>query len=164
VYPAVHLFRTGDAGDTLRVPPDGELLAVLQWNEPFGGAGRDFDLLLARPSNGDDVVLAASTNVQDGGGNPYEALRYVNDTRSPIDAYLAIAEFQSTTSTDGTRFDLNVFTRSALGLEYVVSRGQHLRPRSRGRGAVGRRGLGGRPWQHRGLQLARAGHALLPAT
>ena len=120
-YPAVHLFRGGDAGDTLRVPAGGELFAVLQWNEAFGAAGRDFDLVLARRGAGDDVVLAAGTDVQDGSGNPYEALRWVNDGAA-VDAYLAIAEFQSATSPAGTRLDLNVFSRSPLGLEHVVTR------------------------------------------
>jgi hypothetical protein len=121
-YSAVHLFRAGDAGNTVRVPAGAELLAVLQWNEPYGGAGRDFDLLLARAGAGDDVVVAASIDAQEGAGNPYEALRWLNDTGTAVEAYLAIAEFQSATSTAGTRLDLNVFSQSQLGLEHVVTR------------------------------------------
>jgi hypothetical protein len=119
-YRGVHHFRGGDAGNTLRVPPGGEVLAVLQWNEAFGAARRDFDLLLARAGPGDDVVLAASTEEQSGGGNPYEALRWVNDGGAAT-VYLAIAEF-STGSTGGTRLDLNVFARGAVTMEYVVPR------------------------------------------
>jgi hypothetical protein len=119
-YRGVHQFRGGDAGDTLRVPTGAELFAVLQWNEQYGGARRDFDLLLARSGPGDDLVLAASTEVQDGGGNPYEALRWANDG-PPTTVYLAIAEFQSA-GAGGTRIDLHVFSRSAIDLEYVVPR------------------------------------------
>ena len=98
----------------------GEVFAVLQWNEQFGAARRDFDLLLARAGPGDDVVLAASTEEQAGSGNPYEALRWVNDGGTAT-VYLAIAEF-STGSTAGTRLDLNVFAKGAVSMEYVVPR------------------------------------------
>ena len=119
-YRGVHHFRGSDAGNTLRVPAGGEVFAVLQWNEQFGAARRDFDLLLARAGPGDDVVLAASTEEQAGSGNPYEALRWVNDGGTAT-VYLAIAEF-STGSTAGTRLDLNVFARGAVSMEYVVPR------------------------------------------
>ncbi len=121
-YSAVHLFRAGDAGNTLRVPAGAELYAVLQWNERFGSAARDFDLVVARPRAGDDDVLAASTEEQSGAGNPYEALRWTNGGAVPADAYLAIAEYQTAASTVGTRLDVLVFSRSALGLEHVVTR------------------------------------------
>jgi len=120
-YSAVHLFRAGDAGNSLRVPAGAEVFAVLQWNERVGSAARDFDLVLARAAPGDDQVLAASTEEQSGNGNPYEALRWVNGGNVPVDAYLAIAEFQAA-STAGTRLDLLVFSQSAIGLEHVVTR------------------------------------------
>ena len=124
-HPVAGSERRGVAGRgpvKLRVPPGTELLAVLQWNEPFGAARRDFDLLLARTGQGDDVVLAASTEVQNGTGDPYEALRWVNDTGAAVNAYLAIAEFAAAGSSGVLRFDLNVFSHGTLGLEYVVAR------------------------------------------
>jgi hypothetical protein len=117
-YAGIHLFAAKDAGNGVRVPGGGEVLAVLQWNEPFGGAGRDFDLVLVREGSGGDAVLAASTEVQGGSGNPYEALRWLNDGGAPADVYLAVAEFQGGGAR--TRLNLVVFSRSAVALEHVV--------------------------------------------
>jgi hypothetical protein len=86
--PAVHAFSGQDFGNSLRIPAGADLIVVLQWNDPFGQASDDFDLVLARPAAGGDVVLAASTDMQAGSGNPYEALRDVNGS-APVDAYLA---------------------------------------------------------------------------
>lgn len=121
-YPGVHLFAGSDAGNSLRLPPGAELLAVLQWNEPFGSAGRDFDLLLAERRPGDDRLVAGSAEVQDGRGNPLEALAYVNDTGAPLDAYLAVAEYDAPASPPRTRLNLVAFSRSPIALEHVVAR------------------------------------------
>src|SRR6185295_1539708 len=45
-YPALHRFAAGDFGNSFSIPPGGDILAVLQWNDQFGRAGDDFDLIL----------------------------------------------------------------------------------------------------------------------
>lgn len=57
--------------------PRGEnLKVVLQWDEPFGSAGDDFDLYLCDAREGD--VLRVSTNRQTGTSDPLESLTWTN--------------------------------------------------------------------------------------
>jgi hypothetical protein len=120
-YPSVHAFSGQDFGNSFRIPAGADVIVVLQWNDPFGQASDDFDLVLARPAAGGDVVLAASTDMQAGVGNPYEALRYANGS-APVDAYLAIAEFSRVKAPADVRLDLHVFSRLGLDLQYTVTR------------------------------------------
>jgi hypothetical protein len=117
----VHAFSGRDFGNSFHIPAGADLIVVLQWNDPFGQASDDFDLVLARPAAGGDVVLAASTDMQAGAGNPYEALRYVNGS-APVDAYLAIAEFSRVKAPSDLRLNLHVFSRVRLDLQYAVTR------------------------------------------
>jgi hypothetical protein len=119
-YRGLQLFGSGDAGNSIRVPAGGELLAVLQWNEPFGAATNDFDLVLARPHPDGDEVLAAGAHVQADTHDPIESLRWSNDTGSAFDVYLAIAEFAR--ARPGVRLNLIVFTRPLLKLQHAVRR------------------------------------------
>jgi hypothetical protein len=121
-YPALHAFAANDFGNGLRVPAGGEVLVVLQWNDPFGGSGNDFDLILARPASGGDVVLAASTAEQAGTGNPYEALHWQNATGATVEAYLAVAEFARVSEPSSLRLNLHVFSRASPTLQYAVAR------------------------------------------
>jgi hypothetical protein len=121
-YPALHAFAPADFGNGLRIPAGGQVLVVLQWNDPFGGSQNDFDLVLARPANGGDVVLAASTAEQSGSGNPYEALRWQNATGASVDAYLAVAEFARVSEPALLRLNLHVFSRVSPRLQYSVAR------------------------------------------
>ncbi|HZP40183.1 MAG TPA: S8 family serine peptidase, partial [Candidatus Binatia bacterium] len=119
-YAAVHQFALGDFGDSFRIPPGGSVLAVLQWNDAFGAAADDFDLILAQ--NGTNAVLVSSTETQAGHGNPFEAVSYTNVSGVPLDVYLAIAEAARTTPAAKLRLNLVVFSRAALGQDYVVAR------------------------------------------
>src|SRR5579871_233241 len=121
-YAAMHDFGGGDVGDTLSLPPGADLLAILQWNDPFGAAADDFDLVLAAPGPGADVVLAASTDVQDGHGDPIEAVEYVNRTGAVQPAYLAIAEFHRVTPAADLRLNLLLLSHSQIVQQYVVPR------------------------------------------
>ncbi len=121
-YRALHAFAPGDVGNSFRIPAGAELLAVLQWSDRFGQAGDDFDLVLAHPAAGGDVVLKASTDTQDGSGNPFEALRYVNRGNGPLDAYLTVAEFARVSDPASLRLNLMVFSDRSIPLEYDVRR------------------------------------------
>ena len=61
------------------VPSGEELRLVLQWDEPFGSAGDDFDLYLCDAQEGD--VLRASTFRQTGGSDPLESIAWTNTGR-----------------------------------------------------------------------------------
>jgi hypothetical protein len=119
-YRGLNRFGAVDVGNTIHVPAGGELLAVLQWNEPFGAATSDFDLILARQGGSGDEVLAAGAQVQADTHDPIESLHWTNDTGAALDVYLAIAEFERARS--GVRLNLIVFTRPLLSLEHVVRR------------------------------------------
>jgi hypothetical protein len=83
----LHLFqRTDDTTDVLglgpqpynviALPPNGEVVIFLSWNDPFGGSSNNYDLYLVQQSTG--RVVASSTDVQNGRQDPVEAIDYVN--------------------------------------------------------------------------------------
>jgi hypothetical protein len=116
-YAAAHDFGGGDFGDDLVLAPGAEVLVVLQWNERFGAARTDLDLVLARsPAD----IVAVSEAVQDGEGTPLEAVRHVNAAASSEHLWLAIAEFGQRTT--GLAVNVHVFARGAVQLEHVVAR------------------------------------------
>jgi hypothetical protein len=121
-YRALHAFGADDFGETLRVPPGGSLLAVLQWSEPFGHAAANLDLILARTTGHGDVVLGASTTVQDGRGDPIEAVTFENDGGDPAEVYLAIGQRGRIAAPGRLRLNLVVFTHADVELEHVVRR------------------------------------------
>lgn len=62
------------------LPPNGEVIVILNWNDPFGGSGNNYDLYLVRDST--NQVVASSTDVQSGNDFPVEFFSYVNTTGS----------------------------------------------------------------------------------
>jgi subtilisin family serine protease len=105
-WPAVHNYEPSgvDIGNTLIIPGGCRVVVILQWNNPFGAAGDDFDLFLGS----DEGILAFSLDPQDGTGDPYELVAFTNSTPDPIAAFIAVAEFAV------------VSPPSALVLDYVV--------------------------------------------
>ncbi len=70
---SVHNFGTVASpvlGDQLRTTLG---YYTLNWADPLGGSGNDYDLFLV---DGSGNVKASSTNIQDGTQNPYEALNF----------------------------------------------------------------------------------------
>ncbi|MXV95233.1 MAG: S8 family serine peptidase, partial [Gemmatimonadetes bacterium] len=59
---------------------------VLQWADPLGSSSNDYDLFLFTSGG---VLLAQSTNTQDGTQDPIEALRV--PTRAPSSSYIVVA-------------------------------------------------------------------------
>jgi subtilisin family serine protease len=85
-----HDFNDGGAVDNtnrLSIPPGGSLQCVLQWDDPFGSAADDYDLLLLDENR---AVVAASNNVQSGRGDPLEFVDAHNDGPSTEVASLVI--------------------------------------------------------------------------
>jgi hypothetical protein len=92
------------------VPYGQELRTVLQWNEPFGSAGDDFDLFLCDAGTGD--VLRASTVRQTGNGNPIESITWTNTGGSREVAIVVL----HTGGTGGER-TLEVYAYPSIGAE-----------------------------------------------
>lgn len=65
---AAHDFGGGDNGNT--ITNDSPFLFTLQWADPLDGSNNDYDLFLLDPTL--TMVLAASTNVQNGTQDPFE--------------------------------------------------------------------------------------------
>jgi hypothetical protein len=121
-YGGVHAFDSGDFGNAVRIPPGSEVLVVLQWNDRFGAAANDLDVLLVRPGPGEDTILAGSVEPQDGDDVPYEALRWTNTTGSVVDAYIAIGDYAIVSDPASLRLNLVIFSRVTVTPEHVVRR------------------------------------------
>jgi len=82
----VHLFGPTDPAMLVSVPPGAEILSTLHWNNPYGSSGDDYDLYIfdAALQN----ILASSTDLQTGSGDPVELARYTNQDND--DLYLNI--------------------------------------------------------------------------
>jgi subtilisin family serine protease len=69
----------GDPFNGVVVPAGGTLTCILQWNDPFGGAADDYDLVLLDAGLN---VVAESTDRQVGAQDPIEAVSVVNQTQT----------------------------------------------------------------------------------
>jgi len=83
----LHLFRaTADTTDVLglgnqpydliAMPNGGEVIIVLNWNDPAGRSSNNYDLYLVNDATGS--IAARSTDVQSGAQDPLEAIDFVN--------------------------------------------------------------------------------------
>jgi hypothetical protein len=89
---ALHDFDcgTGTVAFGMIVPPGGQVVCVLQWNDQFGGSANDYDLL-AVDTLGD--LLAASLNLQDGTQDPFELLAWANPLPFSVEVFVGITLF-----------------------------------------------------------------------
>ena len=62
--------------DVLFLPKNGEVVVVLNWNDPLGRSANNYDLYLVRQSTGQ--VVARSTDTQRGSQDPVEFVDYLN--------------------------------------------------------------------------------------
>jgi len=108
-----------DSSMRIIVSAHGDLTAFVQWNDPFGASGNDYDLFLYRsPVLIQSNLLEVGGDPQDGTGDPYEALSYYNPFSVPDTVYLAIDLYEGL-----PRF-LSVYVFGAVQeREYVVSEG-----------------------------------------
>lgn len=92
-WAGLHNYLAGgvDVGNSIVLPSGCSLLVFLQWNNPWGAARDDFDLFIARASDG--AIVARSINIQNGTQNPFEAAGVVNNGTAPAAVFIAVAEF-----------------------------------------------------------------------
>jgi hypothetical protein len=87
----------------------------LQWNDPFGGSGNDYDLHCLDSSN---AVIKSSESLQDGDDDPFEWIELTNTSSSPEVFRIAV------TKVSGEDKQIKLFIWSpAVLLEYAVSAG-----------------------------------------
>jgi subtilisin-like proprotein convertase family protein len=108
-----HNFGGGDIDLTVTIPAGETLEVVLQWSDPFGGSGNDYDLYLFRPFSND--ILAQSDRHQTGTQSPWEFLSYTNASSNPLTADLTINRFS------GAGRELELFLFGASSQEYVTA-------------------------------------------
>jgi subtilisin family serine protease len=108
-----HNFSTTggvDNTNSVSIPRGGSLLCVLQWDDPFGAANDDYDLLLV---DQDRSVIAAGDNVQNGDDDPIEIVAANNVGGAAEVAGLVIER------TRGAARTLDLFcVRDVDGMEY----------------------------------------------
>jgi hypothetical protein len=113
----LHDFAGGDEFNDMVVAPGGTVRCFLQWNDPFGQSGNDYDLFLIERSTG--TVVDSSTNVQDGLQDPKEDVSFVNPFASPLLIGAAVAK---TVSAETRRLKLSC-PDSGAGLQYHSEQG-----------------------------------------
>ncbi|TMB22466.1 MAG: hypothetical protein E6J59_03750 [Deltaproteobacteria bacterium] len=112
----VHDFAAG-AGDPFNgvvVPGGGTLTCILQWNDPFGGAADDYDLVLL---DADLNVVAESIDPQVGAQDPIEAVAVVNQTDTDQLANVLVQRFA------GAPRRLELFCLGAAAMEHGTATG-----------------------------------------
>ena len=117
-----HNFAAGtsaspDTFERLDVASGGTLQCVLQWNDRWGASTNDYDLELWDLGGNPPAMIAASTNVQSGNQDPFEALAVAN--QGPATAHLAVRVKR----VDGVDKTLGLFCFGATSMQYVVPAG-----------------------------------------
>lgn len=86
-----------DIANSLVVPNGCSLTVLLHWNNPQGAASDDFDLVIARSSDGS--LIASSLASQNRSQSPFEAATWRNTTGVTTAVYIAVLEWQLRTGT-----------------------------------------------------------------
>lgn len=91
-----HDFSHGTSDNTdlyVNIPVDARVLIVLQWNDLFGAAGNDYDLLLF--SRSAEQVVARSEDYQDGDDDPFEYIFYTANESTQGDFEIWVTSFNA---------------------------------------------------------------------
>jgi subtilisin family serine protease len=67
---------------------------VLQWNDPFGGSGNDYDLIVT--DEAESAPLFVSNDTQDGDDDPIEGLLLINSNPGPVRLKVVVPKFSGT--------------------------------------------------------------------
>jgi hypothetical protein len=112
----VHDFAAGggDTFDGVIVPPGGTLTCILQWNDPFGAAADDYDLVLLDANLN---LVAQSIDPQNGAQDPIELVSVVNQTNTNQLANVLVQRFA------GASRRLELFCLGAASIEHGTAAG-----------------------------------------
>jgi hypothetical protein len=84
-----HRFSTSPNDDfnDVSIPPGGVLYIFLQWSDPWGASGNDYNLQLTGTSG---VAVASSTTVQNGNDFPFESIGVSNNGSTTFNGQIRI--------------------------------------------------------------------------
>jgi subtilisin family serine protease len=104
----------GDPFNGVVVPAGGTLTCILQWNDPFGGSGNDYDLVLL---DADLNLVTQSIDQQIGTQDPIELVAAVNQTNTDQLANILVQRFA------GEPRRLELFCLGAAAIEHGTASG-----------------------------------------
>lgn len=105
----------GDNTNAVVVPPGGTLTCILEWNDPFGASGNDYDLFLLDENLN---IVTVSDDSQVGAQDPIEAISVFNLGNSNAVGLLVINRFGQSAARR-----LELFCLGASALEHVTPTG-----------------------------------------
>ncbi|WP_089935843.1 PKD domain-containing protein [Candidatus Entotheonella palauensis] len=110
----IHDFgaAAGEASDLtmdVRIEPGETLTAWLQWDDPFGGAGNDYDLFIIDET--ETITFASGSDTQDGDDHPREVAMFTNETADASTVKLMVRKF------DGEARRLEIFVLGGIRIE-----------------------------------------------
>lgn len=79
---------SGDQNMRAQVHGFGQLVVILQWNDPWGASSNDYDLYLT--DNAGTVVYSSSTDRQAGSDLPFEIAAYTNTESRAVNVYVVV--------------------------------------------------------------------------
>lgn len=116
-----HDFNCGvggvDVNDAVDVGPNQQLDCVLQWNDPWGAAGDDYDLELYDMETTPPTLVTSSNGVQTGTQDPFETLSVLNASPTTGHAGVAVRKVHG-----GDRV-LSLFCFGGSSMEHVDATG-----------------------------------------
>ena len=85
-----------NGGETLNVTvqPGETIRILLQWDDPFGASGNDYDLCVHDPPDNPSAPILCSTTTQNGHGNPTEFIAITRTASTPGTLGVRINNFQ----------------------------------------------------------------------
>ncbi|MEZ5593307.1 MAG: S8 family serine peptidase, partial [Gammaproteobacteria bacterium] len=109
-----HEFSAGDDSLGFILPAGATAVVFLQWNNKWGSANDDYDLLIADQNF---QILAESTNTQNGTGDPFEVTGIVNTSDSEMLFNIGVKKFA------GADREFTILLRNASAQEYISAGG-----------------------------------------
>ncbi len=112
----IHDFAQGGGDNTnaVVVPGGGTLTCILQWNDPFGASGNDYDIFLLDEQRN---ALAVGVNPQDGDDDPLEFVAIQNQGADETIVNVVIDQFA------GQARRLELFCLGVVAMEYSTPAG-----------------------------------------
>jgi subtilisin family serine protease len=99
-YDSLHDFAAAHGGTDPRnyfyIYPGSSVVALLQWNDPFGGSSNDYDLRLVDYAS--NTLLASGEDDQTGTQDPVEGICFTNNSASRMTGLLSVARVTGSAS------------------------------------------------------------------
>jgi len=110
-----HDFSRGQSPHTdlyARVPNNGTLWAILQWDDRFGESANDYDLYLFDVADeANPELLLVSLDAQDGDGDPLEAFHYINTSGQTQDVAISVENYSNLAA--AKTLELYIYTQNS---------------------------------------------------